>query len=80
VINFGIGVEANPIMAKLLNTPILFIVINVVAMFLLTLWIGKNEDKFGNIASWITCIAMLIIVIWNSIPIIIFYLIKGGII
>lgn len=64
-INNGIGVEANPLMAYVIGNPQLFLFIKSGASILLALLVGRKEDSYSNLASWIMVIVMLLIWLWN---------------
>lgn len=64
-ISLGLGVEANPVMAILLQNPQLFVFVKLSVGFLLVLWVGRKETKYSNIASWILYIVMSVVCFWN---------------
>ncbi len=66
ILHLGYGVEGNPIMAQLLTKPYLFVFVKIFTMLAVSLWIGRKEDKYSNIASCIAAIFMVVVVVWNA--------------
>lgn len=49
--------EVNPIMARLLHIPALFVAVKLTAMTAVVIWLWRNRnDKKTNIASWIVAV------------------------
>ena len=70
VISFGLGIEANPFMAYIIDiSPISFLAVKLIPMYVITMWIYiRNREKetiFGRAASYAACYSMLIINLVN---------------
>ena len=62
----GFGTELNPVMSLALDNLPLFIFAKMFGAFVLSLWIGRKEDKYSNIAAWIALIVMYGVCCWNT--------------
>lgn len=60
--------EANPIMAQLIQHPVLFTAVKMVAMTVVLVWLWRNKDsKYAKIASWVTAVTYGAIAIYYCI-------------
>lgn len=65
--NYGYT-EANPIMAKLVELPFLFVVTKVTVINLLAVWLWKNRnDTHAKVLSWVLAIVYGAIAIYYAI-------------
>ena len=65
--NYGFT-EANPIMAKLVELPFLFVVTKVVVITLMAVWLWKKrDDKHAKFLSWVLAIVYGAIAIYYAI-------------
>ena len=82
VISFGLGIEANPFMAYIIDiSPIAFLAVKIIPMCIITMWIyirnREKETMFGRAASYAVCYSMVVINLINLINFISILIIVG---
>ena len=65
-LNSGLVEEFGFLWANAHKSPVLFILVKIAIAVALSIWIGRKEDRYSNIASWVAVIAMAVVVAWGA--------------
>lgn len=65
-LNSGLVEEFGFLWVNAHKCPVFFILAKISIAAILSVWIGRKQDKHSNIASWIAAVVMVLVAVWSS--------------
>ena len=65
-LNSGLVEEFGVLWVNAHKYPVFFILAKISIAVILSVWIGRKQDKHSNIASWIAAVVMVLVAVWNA--------------